>query len=124
MRTLYFCYLASSSFETDDKGHPGLSSINIHWFEPGTIDTVLGSGEDYAKLMEYTSDDGAVFGEAAGIVQSAALARIGPGGTLPAGLLALGSRTRGAFHGGQGTDLLIFLARVMENCLLRHSPAD
>ena len=114
----------SLCFETGDKGHPGLGSIDIRWFAPGTIDTVLGSGEDYAKLLEYTSDDGAVFGEAAGIVQSAALARIGPGGTLPAGLLALGSRTRGAFHGGQGTDLLIFLARVLENCLLRHFPAD
>ena len=70
--------------------------MDIRWFAPGTIDTVLGGREDYAKLLEYTSDDGSVFGEAAGIVQSAALARIGPNGKkLPAGLLALGSRTRG-----------------------------
>ena len=110
----------SLCFETGDTGQPGLGSVDIRWFAPGTIDTVLGSREDYAKLLEYTSDDGSVFGEAAGIVQSAALARVGPGGTLPAGLLALGSRTRGAFHGGQGTDLLIFLTRVLENCLLRH----
>ena len=110
----------SLCFETGDTGHPGLGSMDIRWFAPGTIDTVLGSREDCAKLLEYTSDDGSVFGEAAGIVQSAALARVGPGGTLPAGLLALGSRTRGAFHGGQGTDLLIFLTRVLENCLLRH----
>ena len=110
----------SLCFETGDTGYPGLGSTDIRWFAPGTIDTVLGSREDYAKLLEYTSDDGSVFGEAAGIVQSAALARVGPGGTLPAGLLALGSRTRGAFHGGQGTDLLIFLTRVLENCLLRH----
>ena len=110
----------SMCFETGDKGHPGLGSMDIRWFAPGTIDTVLGNREDYAKLLEYTSDDGSVFGEAAGIVQSAALARVGPGGTLPPGLLALGSRTRGAFHGGQGTDLLIFLTRILENCLLRH----
>ncbi|MBN06425.1 MAG: hypothetical protein CMM45_01150 [Rhodospirillaceae bacterium] len=110
----------SLCFETGDTVHPGLGSMDIRWFAPGTIDTVLGNREDYAKLLEYTSDDGSVFGEAAGIVQSAALARVGPGGTLPAGLLALGSRTRGAFHGGQGTDLLIFLTRVLENCLLRH----
>ena len=113
----------SLCFETGDTGHPGLGSMDIRWFSPGTINTVLGSGEHYAKLLEYTSDDGSVFGEAAGIVQSAALARVGPGGTFPAGLLALGSRTRGAFHGGQGTDLLIFLTRVLENCLLRHFSA-
>ena len=110
----------SLCFETGATGHPDLGSMDIRWFAPGTIDTVLGNREDYAKLLEYTSDDGSVFGEAAGIVQSAALARVGPGGTLPPGLLALGSRTRGAFHGGQGTDLLIFLTRVLENCLLRH----
>ena len=85
----------SLCFETGDTGQPGLGSVDIRWFAPGTIDTVLGSREDYAKLLEYTSDDGSVFGEAAGIVQSAALARVGPGGTLPAGLLALGSRTHG-----------------------------
>jgi len=114
----------SLCFETGDKGHPGLGDADIRWFAPGTIDKVLGGDNEFAKLLEHTSDDGAVFGEAAGIVQSAALARIGPGGSLPAGLLALGSRTRGAFHGGQGTDLLIFLARVLENSLLRHFPAD
>ncbi len=114
----------SLCFETGDKGHPGLGNSDIHWFAPGTIDKVLGGTKEVAKLLEHTSDDGAVFGEAAGIVQSAALARIGPGGSLPAGLLALGSKTRGAFHGGQGTDLLIFLARVLENCLLRYFPAE
>ena len=113
----------SLCFEKGNTGHPDLSSIDIRWFAPGTIDTVLGNDKDFAKLLEYTSDDGAVFGESAGVIESAALARIGPGGTLPPGLLALGSRNRGAFHGGQGTDLLIFLARVLENCLLRHFPA-
>ena len=113
----------SLCFETSDKGHPGLGNADIRWFASGTIDKVLGGGNEFAKLLEYTSDDGSVFGEAAGIVQSAALARIGPGETLPAGLLALGSRIRGSFHGGQGTDLLIFLTRVLENCLIRHFPA-
>ena len=110
----------SLCFETGKGGFPVVDNTDIRWFSPGTINTVLGNENEFAKLLEHTCDDGAVFGEAAGIVRSAALARIGPGGNLQAGLLALGSRTKGSFHGGQGTDLLLFLARVLENCLLRH----
>jgi len=115
---------ASLCFETGEEGRPILDSTDIRWFAPGTIDKVLGYENEFAKLLEHTCDDGAVFGEAAGIVRSAALARIGPRGTLPAGLLALGSRTKGSFHGGQGTDLLLFLARVLEHCLLRLFPTE
>ena len=110
----------SLCFELGDGEPPMLVNTDIRWFAPGTIDAVLGNENEFAKLLEHTSDDGAVFGEAAGIVRSAALARIGPSGILPPGLLALGSRTKGSFHGGQGTDLLLFLARVLENCLLQH----
>ena len=112
----------SLCFETASNGFPILSDNDIRWFSPGTIDKVLGHENEFAKLLEHTSDDGSVFGEAAGIVQSAALARIGPSGALPVGLIALGSRVKGSFHGGQGTDLLLFLARVLENCLLRLLP--
>ena len=85
----------------------------------GTVDKVLGGADEFAKLIEHTKDDGAVFGEAAGIVKSAALGRLQPGYGIPNGLLALGSRNRGAFHGGQGTDLLIFITRVLELTLHR-----
>ena len=113
----------SLCFELGDGETPILVGTDIRWFAPGTIDTVLGNENEFAKLLEHTCDDGAVFGEAAGIVRSAALARIASSGTLPAGLLALGSRNKGSFHGGQGTDLLLFLARVLESCLLRLSSA-
>ena len=112
----------SLCFETTSDGLPTLGNTDIRWFSPGTIDKVLGYENEFAKLLEHTCDDGAVFGEAAGIVRSAALARIGPGGKLPSGLLALGSRIKGSFHGGQGTDLLLFLARVLEHCLLQLFP--
>ena len=65
-------------------------------------------------MIEHTKDDGVVFGEAAGLVESAAFGRLHLGSGIPNGLLALGSRERGAFHSGQGTDLLIFLTRVLE----------
>ena len=64
-----------------------------------------------------------MFGEASGLVCSAAYVRINTGGGIPAGLLALGSRERGAFHPGQGSDLLNFLARVAELSLRRWLPA-
>ena len=64
-------------------------------------------------------DDGQVFGEASGLVKSAALARIQPGNGIPAAMLALGARDRGGFHSGQSSDLLTFLARVTEMCVHR-----
>ena len=112
----------SLCFETRKKNTFKLADTDIRWFAPGTIDKVLGDENEHAKLLEHTSDDGAVFGEAAGIVSSAALARIGQNTTLPNGLLALGSKTVGKFHGGQATDLLLFLARVLEYCLIRYFP--
>jgi len=108
----------SLCFETGGEDFGEIDNPGLRWFAPNTVKKVLGSDNEFAKLLEHTSDDGSVFGEAAGIVRSAALARIGPQNTLPTGLLALGSRTKGSFHGGQGTDLLMFLARVLEHCLL------
>ena len=108
----------SLCFETGGEDFGEADNPGLRWFAPNTVKKVLGSDNEFAKLLEHTSDDGSVFGEAAGIVRSAALARIGPQNKLPSGLLALGSRTKGSFHGGQGTDLLMFLARVLEHCLL------
>lgn len=108
----------SLCFETGGEDFGEVDNPGLRWFAPNTVKKVLGSDNEFAKLLEHTSDDGSVFGEAAGIVRSAALARIGPQKGLPSGLLALGSRTKGSFHGGQGTDLLMFLARVLEHCLL------
>lgn len=105
---------ASLCLETGQEGFPELGNTDIRWFSPGTVDRVLGGVGENAKLVEHTKDDGTVFGEAAGIVKSAALGRLQPGHGIPNGLLALGSRNRGAFHGGQGTELLVFITRVLE----------
>ncbi len=110
---------ASLCLETGDDGSLELGETDIRWLAPGTVDSVLGGRDEFAKLIEHTKDDGSVFGEAAGIVKSAALGRLQPGYGIPNGLLALGSRNRGAFHGGQGTDLLIFITRVLELTLNR-----
>ena len=58
-----------------------------------------------------------IFGPAAGLVRSDALIRLTVGRSAPPALLAFGTRHPGYFHAGQGTELLSFLARVIEHCL-------
>jgi uncharacterized protein YigA (DUF484 family) len=91
---------------------------DIATFDDGEVDRLIGVGRDVA-LIRAMVDDGTVFAGGAGLVRSAALARLRPEAALPTGLLALGLRREGAFHPGQGTELLRFLARVVERCLRR-----
>ena len=95
-----------------------LVSPEITDLKPGLVDALLGSG-GAAKLYRDIADDGSVFGAAAGLVQSAAVARLRPGPRTPVGLMALGSRSDSFFQPGQGTELVVFLARVLENCIER-----
>ncbi|MBT7266353.1 MAG: DUF484 family protein, partial [Rhodospirillaceae bacterium] len=76
---------ASLCLETGEEGFPELGDTDIRWFGAGTVDKVLGGPDEFAKLIEHTKDDGAVFGEAAGIVKSAALGRLQPGYGIPNG---------------------------------------
>ena len=92
-----------------------LMSTGVNRFLPGDVDRHLGPDQDVV-LMRDVDDDGELFGEGAGLVHSAALARIRPGHRTPTGLIALGSRGS-AFYPGQGTELIGFLARVLERCM-------
>jgi uncharacterized protein YigA (DUF484 family) len=80
---------------------------------PNMVDKVLGPGQNIA-LRADVDGDAAIFGAGAGLVQSDALIRLSIGRTTPAALLALGSRDSDHFQPGQGTELLNFLARVVE----------
>lgn len=80
----------------------------------GAVERLLGAGE--ALLRAEAAGDPAVFGDGAGLVASFALVRLATADGL-SGLLALGSRHQRAFHSSQGTELLAFLARVIEYCL-------
>lgn len=104
-------------FEPPKTPLSGLVLPDVRPLAAGTVDRVLGNTD--VRLLRETSDDGTIFGAAAGLVRSAALARLMPSETVPGGLLALGSRGLGAFHSGQGTDLISFLARVAERCTRR-----
>ncbi len=112
----------SLCFESDESDPPDYA--DIRWLPVGSVERVLGDGENtFYRLLEDVHDDGQVFGEAAGLVRSAAIARVNPGSGISAALLALGARERGAFHSGQSSDLLTFFARVTEMCLNRWVPS-
>ena len=85
----------------------------VYCLEKGSIDTLLGPGGKLL-LREDVVGDPAVFDGGAGLVRSDALIRLKISETTPPALLALGSRQSGAFHAGQGTELLTFLSRVLE----------
>jgi uncharacterized protein YigA (DUF484 family) len=101
---------------------PGLERMldGVGRLQGGDVERFIGPGRDVALYREM-ADDGTVFGAGAGLVRSAALARIRYGDETP-GLLAFGSRRDGSFHAGQGTELLRFLAKVTEVCLVRLLP--
>ncbi len=105
---------ASLCLETGEENFKSLDETKIRWISTKAVNKVLGGAEEPIQLIEHTKDGGGVFGEAAGLVKSAAFCRLQLGFGIPNGLLALGSSKKGAFHSGQGTDLLIFLTRVLE----------
>jgi uncharacterized protein YigA (DUF484 family) len=86
---------------------------------PGLADRVLGGADRDCALSQEVPGDPALFGEAATLVKSSAVVRVTPGGRCPPGLLCLGSRHGGTFYSGQGTELLGFLARVLQSCVHR-----
>jgi hypothetical protein len=98
-------------------GSPAPVGAHLHALKTGAVDAVFGPERQVVLLGDVTGSDD-LFGAATGLVRSAALARLRPGTTMPAGILALGSRTN-TFEPGQGTELVVFLARVVETCLKR-----
>ena len=84
----------------------------------GMIDKLF-TGDEAVALHAEKEGEPAIFGDAAGAVRSVALLRLRFGPNLPTGLLALGAGEVGGFDGRQGTDLLAFVARVIEFCVRR-----
>lgn len=82
----------------------------------GEIDRLL-EGSD-TRLRPFSGNGAALYGEASALIRSDALVRLKNHGHPPA-LLALASRDMGTFEPGQGTELLVFLASVLDFCLMR-----
>lgn len=82
----------------------------------GTVAALLGPGKSI-RLEAEMAGDPLLFGPGAGLVQSQALVRLDVSSATPPTLLALGSRQVGHFQPSQGTELLAFLAQVLESQL-------
>ncbi|HEY2891896.1 MAG TPA: DUF484 family protein [Dongiaceae bacterium] len=99
---------------TADKNPRSVEGVQV--LPAGHVDALLGANHD-VLLRDDAEGDQAVFGPAAGLVRSDALIRLTISDSVPVGLLAFGTRHPGYFNAGQGTELLTFLARVLEHCL-------
>ena len=107
--------VAIIGFEGEYSPEAELKSDAVTSYLPGEIDQLIGLDQDVV-LMQNVNDDGSVFGGGAELVHSAALARLRPKQCRCTGLLALGGRSS-AFYPGQGTELISFLAQVLERCI-------
>lgn len=118
--TLLDVDIATIGFEEGgDKPLPVIPGIQT--FPHGLQEEILGAGD--VMLRSSTVGDPVIFGDGASLVASYALVRLSPK-ELPVGLMAMGSRNERGFHGGQGTELLGFLAQIIEDCVRRWWPAD
>lgn len=88
----------------------------VQLLDPGVIDQAIGPGRD-VLLRDEVEGDARIFGAAAGLVRSDALLRLHFDEAAPLGLIAFGTRHPGYFDSGQGTELLGFLARILEYCV-------
>ena len=98
---------------------PGKSNlVGVRVIRPGAIDRIVGPGGE-VRLIADTPGSRTLFGEVAPRIRSMALARLTFGPGTPPGVLALGSAKTDGFAPGQGTELLAFLARIVELCIRR-----
>ncbi|MEQ8335002.1 DUF484 family protein [Nisaea sp.] len=99
--------------EAGDVPIPKAYASGVRSIPAGTIDRKIGVGRD-VMLAANVEGDEEIFGSAAGLVSSMALARIQVSPHSPMGLMAFGTRDGEAYHHGQATELLSFLARTTE----------
>jgi uncharacterized protein YigA (DUF484 family) len=86
----------------------------VYLLPAGGVDALLGPSQRLL-LQEDIEGDPRIFGPPAGLIASQALIRMNISSHTPAALLALGSRDASHFQPGQGSELLFFLARILEN---------
>lgn len=101
--------------ESNGTDIPHVHKSGVRVVEPGTIRRWIGRRD--VVLNEDIRGSEEVFGPAAGLVRSEALIRLQISSETPDGILAFGSREPDMFHPGQGTELVVFLARVVERII-------
>ncbi|SJZ79955.1 hypothetical protein SAMN02745126_02337 [Enhydrobacter aerosaccus] len=88
----------------------------IYVLAPGAIDVAIGE-EKHARLRSNVAGEEAFFGDVARFVQSDVLLRLRVSTGSPDGVMCFGSRNPEAFGPDMATELLFFLAKVLENTI-------
>lgn len=101
--------------ESGNRDLPGCDGAGVKLVKAGAVDRWLGRRE--LVLAGNIYGDPAIFGGGSGLVRSEALIRLHISAESPPGMLAFGSRDPDMFDHGQGTELISFLARVVERCI-------
>jgi uncharacterized protein YigA (DUF484 family) len=109
------CDAVSLIVEGDDR-LPKTQMRSLRVVPQGTIQNWM-EGND-ARIQSNIKGTEAMFGEAAGLVQSQALLKINQTMNIPTTMIAFGSRDPELFADGMGTDLISFLCGVVERALL------
>jgi uncharacterized protein YigA (DUF484 family) len=102
--------------EAIDERAPQTRIEGVQVLPPGVIGRLIGGGKS-SLLRDDAIGDPVVFGAGAGLVRSDALIRLDISPRTPPGLIAFGTRHPGYFNPGQGTELLHFLARILEHSI-------
>lgn len=101
--------------ESNGYDTPHVQTSGVRVVEPGTVSRYLGKAD--VVLNAAIQGDPEIYGPGAGLVRSEALIRLQVSSETPDGMLAFGSREPDTFHAGQGTELVGFLARVVERVI-------
>ncbi len=101
--------------EQSEDAFPAQPPLGISRLSNGVITDILGP-KGQTLLRATPKGDPEIYGAGAGLVSSEALLRLNIDSKAPDALLALASRDENKFANNQGTELLSFLARVLENC--------
>jgi hypothetical protein len=86
----------------------------VRFLAEGAVAALMGPGKDIT-LRSNVAAERAVYGPGAALVKSDVLLRLSISAEAPVGMVAIGSREPGHFRPGQGTELLLFLAKAIES---------
>ena len=103
--------------ESNGQDIPHIHTSGIRVLPEGTISKWM-NGQDVMLQSDITGIE-PIYGGGATLVQSQALLRIDISMDTPPAILAFGSRDPNMFEDGQGTEMISFLARVVERAF-RH----
>lgn len=101
--------------ESDETERPEVAQTGVRIVPPGRVDAWLNYRDIVLNDDIYGHPE--IYGQAAELVRSEAMIRLQISSIAPPGLLAFGSREPDSFHAGQATELVSFLARVVERVL-------